>query len=314
MPFQLGCCPDEPRCVLCPPPPKAPSAEVVEAFVVRYREDRAGDRPLFAAFFGGAPPPDTLIKAAGLPSSIRVRPDLLSRKQAQHLADLGVFRVELDALSFDDRCLKRAGRQYRGALVIDMLEGLRSMGFEVGIVLAPGLPGSTHESCVRDAEVAAPLVDFARLHPVLVLEGSRIRDLHMSQIYRPLELEEAVGTCRAMMDALEAADVEVIRVGVQPVPDGIGRAVAGPRHSSLRQLVESERTLSRLQDLLAGSAPGSSVAVRCAPEDETRARGPLNRNIRTLRADHALAELKIIVDSTLERGAYRLEPLHSELL
>lgn len=312
VPFHLGCCTEEPRCALCPPAPDAPSPEVVEALIQRYREDRAGGRPLIAAFFGGAPPSEDLLLAAAVPASVRVRPDLLSRAQAERLKQLGVARIELDALTFDDFSLRRIGRRYRSDLVTEMLIGLREMGLEVGIVLAPGLPGSTHESCVEDARIAAPLVDVARIHPVLVIEGSRIRIMHMKQLYRPLELNEAIGTSLSMLEVLEASAVQVLRIGVQPTPDGVGHAVAGPRHTAFRQLVEARRTLEQLHVILGAQPLPGRIAIRCAPQDQTRVRGPLNDNVRRLRADHGLDELKIVVDPTLSRGAFRVEKLPPE--
>lgn len=264
---------------------------------------------MVAGFYGGRPPTDDELAASGLPAHVRVRPDLLDREEAQRLRRAGVTRVELDALSFDDRILRRAGRNYRGALVEEICEGLAELGFEVGIALAPGLLGSSPETCVEDAHRAARLVDTARLHPILVFEGSGLRELHMRQLYRPLSVEEAVAVCREMADILEEAGVVVLRIGQQPEPDGLGKAVAGPRHPSLRQLVEAARTLTTLHELLASQALPARVAIRCAPEDETRARGPLNAHIRELRAVHGLAELQIVRDPTLSRGSFRVEAL-----
>ena len=111
-----------------------------------------------------------------------------------------------------------------------------------------------------------------------------------------------------MMDVLEAAGVAVIRVGQQPGPDELGRAVAGPAHSSLRELVESRRALDQLQDLMA-DLPRTArvVAIRCAPADVGRVRGPRNQHVRTLRADHSLDELEVRPDPELPRGTYAVE-------
>ena len=312
VPFQLGCCPDEPRCLLCPPPPRQPESELIKAWVQRYREDLASSRDMVASFFGGPPPSPDLVRATGLPTRVRVRPDLLDRKTAQGLVEAGVTRIELDALALDDRVLSRTGRRYRGALVLEMLGALREWSIEVGIVLAVGLPRSSHEACVDDARTVAPLVDTARLHPVLVLEHTRLRTLHMEQLYQPLSLEQAIGTCAEMVDIFEAEGVAVLRVGVQPGPDGLGHAVAGPRHTAFRQLVEARRTLARLRILLAGTPSGVEVQLRCHPADETRVRGPRNEHIRILRADYRLGELRVQPDDTLARGAYRVEFAASE--
>jgi histone acetyltransferase (RNA polymerase elongator complex component) len=141
-----------------------------------------------------------------------------------------------------------------------------------------------------------------------VLLGSGLWSAHLDGFYDPLSLGQAITTCRAMLDVLEPAGVRVIRVGRQAGPDELGRAVAGPRHSSLRELVEARRTLDRLRALLsAEDRAGSEVVIRCAVADETRTRGPMNDNVRTLRAEFALAELLVRADPSLERGDFVLE-------
>jgi len=175
------------------------------------------------------------------------------------------------------------------------------------MVLQPGLPGSSFESCLADARRASELVDTIRIHPTLVLADSALRQLHMDGDYEPLALGEAVTVCAAMMDHIEQKGVKVIRVGQQAGPDGLGRAVAGPKHSSLRELVEARRTLEHLQKLLSTSKPGDQLVIYCATCDETRTRGPFNQHVRTLRADFRLGDLQIKADAFLERGSWRVE-------
>jgi len=311
VPVGLGCCPDRPRCLLCPPPPAPlPTPATVRALVDHYRSERlpAGGQ-LRAAFFGGPPPAEPMIRALdGLPWSARVRPDLLSRREAERLIEGGAVAVELDALSFDDEVLRGAGRRYRSRAVRGMVDGLREQEVGVGLVLTPGLPGSDHSACLDDARLAVELgVDTVRIHPVLVLDRSRLKRAHMDGLYQPLTLAEALTTCRAMMDLLEPAGVEVIRVGLQPGPDGFGRAVAGPRHPAFRQLVEARRTLDRLHGLLRDAPPGSVATIRCASQDETRTRGPMNQHLRDLRAEHRLLEVHVRPDSSLRRGWFSVE-------
>jgi histone acetyltransferase (RNA polymerase elongator complex component) len=193
-------------------------------------------------FFGGPPPPAPLVAAAGLPFVARVRPDLLSRKVLDQLVEQGATGVELDALTFSDPVLRACGRRYRSQLIEQQIDGIRAAGLRVGVVLAPGLPGTTHDDAIEDAKRLVGRADVARLHPVLVFRGSRLARAHMDGRYTPLELHQAITTCGAMLSVLEKGGVEVVRVGLQPRHDGYGRAIAGPRHPSLRQLVDARRT------------------------------------------------------------------------
>lgn len=311
VPIQLGCCADSAhaRCLLCPPPPEPASAELVRAMLEAYRDDAPPDARVEVRFFGGPPPPDALLRAvAGHPVTVRVRPDALTRADARRLRDADVTAIELDALSLDDAVLRAARRRYRGPRVLAMSDALTDLGFEVGGVLAPGLPRSTFAGSVADARAVVGRWRFARLHPVLVMAGSGLRDRHERGLYRALDLHEAVVVAEAMLDVLEGGGVAVVRIGLQARHDVPGRAVAGPHHPGLRELVEARRTLGRLRAEVGGVARrGDEVVVRCHPADETRTRGPLNDNVRVLRAELGLASFVVAPDPTLARGALRVE-------
>ena len=186
VPVQLGCCPEPSRCLLCNPPPTMP-ADKVEGLVARYRAQAAPGAHVVAHFFGGPPPTDAQVAAlGGLPFRCRVRPDLLSRADADRLIAAGCTGIELDVLTFDDFALKAIQRRHRRAFVIDQARGLRAKGLAVGMVLAPGLPGTNLATCVEDAHRAAELADTVRLHPVLVLDRAGLREAHMDGRYLPL--------------------------------------------------------------------------------------------------------------------------------
>ncbi|MCB9689649.1 MAG: hypothetical protein H6738_16125 [Alphaproteobacteria bacterium] len=308
VPVHLGCCPGE-RCLCCGPRPSAPTPELVEALVAHYREERASPgRELRVGFFGGAPPDDALIDAiGGLPFGVRVRPDLLTRARVAELSARGADAVELDAWTLADAALADARRPYRSRLVLQMLAELPTYGVRPGVVLAPGLPRTDHATALADARAVAPLVAFARVQPVLVLDGSDLRRAWLDGTYVPLALGQAVTTARAVVDVLDEAGVEVVRVGANPVHDGLGKVVAGPFHPSFRQLVDARRRLEQLRDRLGSATAGSVVRVRCHPADETITRGPLNQHVRTLRAAFRLADLRIHADEGLQRGAFEVD-------
>ena len=312
VPIHLGCCREPTRCLLCGPPRPLPDPETVAASIAAVRVDHPED-DLAVRFFGGAPPSPAMLDACGdLPRSARVRPDLLTRADAAGLRAAGVDEIELDALTFHDDALKQAGRHYRRARVIEMLRALRADGFRTGVVLAPGLPATDADTCRDDADLCVGLVDTARLHPVLVLAGSRLEThLHHAR-YEPLSLGAAVTVCREMAEILESGGVRVVRIGLQPAHDGAGRAVAGPRHPALRQLVDARRASAQVEALLTGVSAGTRIHVRCAPADETVTRGPLNAQIRAWRAAYHLADLRVVPDATLPRGAWRVEILSEE--
>jgi hypothetical protein len=313
VPIHLGCCVGPARCLLCPPAPEPPTPELVRALVDAARESAPRGARVEVRFFGGPPPSDSLLRAAaGSPITVRVRPDALTRAEAQRLRQAGVGAIELDALSLDPAALRGARRAYRAARVLAMGEALTELGFDVGGVLAPGLPGSSFAGCVADARAVVGRWRFVRLHPVLVLAGSGLRERHERGLYGALDLHDAVGIAAAMLDVLDEGGVPVIRVGLHARHDVPARAVAGPHHPAFRELVEALRTLGRLRAALVGPIrPDDDVVVRCHPADEARTRGPLHDHVRTLRAELALRSLAIVPDPTLARGALRVEVTES---
>ncbi len=308
-PVVLGCCPEPVRCHMCNPAPPTPPPEKVAALLEHYRRERsASGKPVVVGFFGGPPPSEPLLDALGdTPFIARVRPDLLTRDVARHLVSRGALAIELDVLTFDDAALSGIGRHYRAKRIGAMVTGLRELGVRTGIVLSPGLPGTTHATALEDARRAAGTFDTARLHPVLVLDRAHLREAHWDGRYTPLELGQAITVCRAMLDVLEQGGTEVIRIGMQPGPDEQGRAVGGPRHPALRQLVESRRSLEQLRSAVAPVPRGSRVRLVVARADESRSRGPLNQHVRTLRAEGGFEEVWIVGAPDLERGTILVE-------
>lgn len=294
--------------MLCNPAPPWPAPELVAALVSNYAERHNHPDDLVACFFGGEPPDEARVSALdGLPFQARVRPDALSRAQAKWLIDQGCTRIEVDVLTLDNAALRAVGRKYGSGLVLQMVEELLGWGVEVSVVLAPGLPGMSYDASLRDAQSFSGRVPLARLHPVLVLEQSGLREFHAEGRYQALSVGDAVTVCRAMMDVLEAGGTEIIRVGQQPSHDGLGRAIAGPRHTSLRELVEARRALDAIQEQLRSLQEVEQAVIRCNPADVGRARGPMNQHIRTLRAENRLASVDVEPDPGIPRGHYLVE-------
>lgn len=294
--------------MLCNPAPPWPTPEVVGALVTNYAERYKHPADLVACFFGGEPPDEAMVSAlGGLPFQVRVRPDAMSRAQAKWLMDQGCTRIEVDLLTLDNAALRSIGRKYSSGLALQMVQELLGWGVDVSVVLAPGLPGMSYEDSLRDAQAFSGRVPLARLHPVLVLEKSGLREFHAEGRYQALGVGDAVTVCRAMMDILEAGGTEVIRVGQQPSHDGLGRAIAGPRHTSLRELVEARRALDVIQEKLRGLHEVKQAVIRCNPADVGRARGPMNQHIRTLRAENRLASVDVEPDPGIPRGQFLVE-------
>jgi histone acetyltransferase (RNA polymerase elongator complex component) len=251
---------------------------------------------------------------AGEISCIRIstRPDAISADILELLIQHHVGIVELGAQSMDDGVLTRSGRGHSADDTVHAVRLLREHGFTIGLQLMPGLPGDSagiFGDTVRRVIELRP--DVVRIYPALVLKETPLEGLYRTGRYHPLSLAETVAWCRDAMLAFEKANVEVIRVGLQPTAEleKPGTIIAGPYHPAFRQLVDSSffldqmRTILRQRPHLMRSA---SLAVH--PSDVSSAIGQKRHNIIVLQDEFDLAGLKIIPDDHMPRGTVRHQP------
>lgn len=307
IPVDLGGSPTQ--CWRRPPRRGLPGPGLVTALIEHYRTERTIRGPLQVAFFHGGTPGDELLAVCeGLPVRVSCSPADLTRSEADRLWAGGVRTIELSVGTLDERVLRTCQIGVRGAVIPVMLDELRAIGFSTGVVLSPGLPDSDHQSAIADARSLADRsrVDFVRIEPALAFEGTRLAALARAGRWEPMSLAEAVTSTLHMVEILEEAGVEIARLGLQPGQDIPVRAIAGPVHPNLRQLVEVRRFYARMAHELALVPRGSAVELQVNPRDLSWAKGTANANVRSLRVEHALTALRICPDESIPRGDVRL--------
>ena len=103
------------------------------------------------------------------------RPDTVTRPILDLARPFGLETVELGVQSMDDRVLTLAERGHTSEDTRKALALLKDHGLKTGVQVMVGLPGDDDSGAVRTAEMLAELEpDFARIYPLLVLEGSRL--------------------------------------------------------------------------------------------------------------------------------------------
>jgi len=299
-----------------------PSTAEILARIAYYRES-AGNVPVEVAFYGGTftniprevqerlllPLQPLLASGAVVSVRISTRPDAIGSGVAEFLIGMGVRTVELGVQSMDDEVLSLAGRGHTATHAIDATRTLRRAGLSVGIQLMPGLPGDTAGKALASLDrVLALGPEFLRIYPALVIAGTRLADLYRSGDYQPLPLADAVRICKVMLHRALAADVRVIRIGLQANVelDG-GSVLAGPYHPAFRQLVESDICYDLLVKLVASRNAVSPVSVFCAPSRVSDVVGQRRANLLRLSREHGvkvaavrgdplLSPMEIVVD------------------
>ena len=316
------------RCVFCDQGnitgqarPEDPSgvAPKVRAFLA----GKHTDRPVRIAFYGGtftALPRDLQERyfeaarpfiASGEVESIRIstRPDAVDDDILPFLKDRGVAMIELGAQSMDDRVLHLAGRGHTARDTRQAAARIRERGLGLGIQLMPGLPGDSEENFRSTVEqVVALRPDCVRIYPALVIKGTPLERLYRKGAYTPLALEEAVSWCGAALLRFREAGIDVIRVGLQPT-DGLaadGTIVAGPHHPAFRQIVESSLYLEQMRTALRAMPDGSGPATFFVnPSDLSTAFGQKRNNIKTLRREFGMPDIRCVSDPAVRRGGIR---------
>ncbi|MGC2424578.1 MAG: radical SAM protein [Nitrospirota bacterium] len=190
-------------------------------------------------------------RASGI--RLSTRPDGMDERTARFLKEHGVRTVELGVQSLDGGVLKKSGRGHTAADAILAARTVKDAGLELGIQLMAGLPGDDREKFLHTVSETVKLApDFVRIYPALVVEGSELADMWRRGEYSPLALDEAVELCAEALEIFGAAEIRVIRLGLQPGEELEKSLLAGPYHPSFGHLVKSRIALKKMLKALEG--------------------------------------------------------------
>lgn len=303
---------------------KSEEASSIPQKITEYLKTNNSNRPVQAAFYGGsftALPVEQqklYLEAvrpfilSGQINGVRLstRPDNISREILTLLNEYRVQTVELGVQSMDDRVLARSGRGHSAADTENAMKLLRENNFTVGLQLMPGLPGDSVGTFIDTVgKTIALKPDFVRIYPLLVIKDTPLEGLYKTGQYAPLSLEEAVSLCREALIKYDQADIDVIRIGLQPTEElgKPGMILAGPYHAAFRQLVESSILLDRMKVLLTNQKPsGLEVTFLVNPGDISAAVGQKRSNTESLKGQFALRTIHVRPDQSVPRRAVKL--------
>lgn len=195
------------------------------------------------------------------------RPDALSGTVLDEVRKHGLSLIELGVQSFDSSALARSRRGYDGKTALQSCRAVRKAGFELGIQLLPGMPGSTPELFLRDVDMAlAEEPSCLRFYPCLVPEGTVLARWYREGNYRPWPLDETVDTLGRALASAWTAGVPVIRLAVAPEAAFDTSLLAGPRHPALGAMVQARALLHTVECLMreqGGQAVHLELPARC---------------------------------------------------
>lgn len=242
--------------------------------------------------------------ARGEVDSIRVstRPDSVDAEIVEFLVRMGVRTVELGVQSMDDDVLALSGRGHTAAHTAEACRTLQAAGVAVGMQLMPGLPGDSEEKSLESLNGCLALRPvFLRIYPTLVIVGTKLATLYETGRYTHLSLDEAVRLCKIMLHEALAAEVKVIRIGLQSTREleASGTILAGPYHPAFRQLVESALCYDLLSRLTGDIPAKETVTIVCAPSRVSDITGQRQGNLKRLLREGGVKVAAVMADPTL---------------
>jgi len=274
------------------------------------------------AFYGGsftAIPVEEqeLLLGAALPflrsgqlSSLRLstRPDAVDEETLERLKSYGVQTIELGAQSMDDEVLRRSGRGHTAAQTEAAARLVKDAGFALILQMMTGLPGDTKQRSVETAKRIISLAPSgARVYPTVIVAGTPLETLWRHGDYREHTVEEAVDWCAAIVPLFEAANIPIIRLGLNPTEDlSGGQALAGAYHPAFGELVKSKLLLDRAVLLLKDAHPGATPVLLVNQADVSAMVGQHRANLEALCRAFSLVEVKVRAGD-VSRGDIKLQ-------
>jgi histone acetyltransferase (RNA polymerase elongator complex component) len=302
------------------------SAETVRGIIGEHLKTLPkNDRYVEAAFFGGSftgipiEEQSELLGAAdeylekGLIDGIRLstRPDYINEEILDNLQRHSVTTIELGVQSMDNSVLKASNRGHTREDVINAVELIRRYPFKLGLQMMTGLPEDTDEKSLRTAdEIIALKPDIVRIYPTLTIKDTYLEKMYYDGRYSPQTVNEAAALAKKLLLKFEQNNIIVIRVGLQStdeISEG-GSVVAGPVHSSFREVVESmiycdiidaelEKALKKNKDL-------KKADVFVNPREISKAVGNKRANIIKIKTEKNI-DIKIRPDDGLRKREVR---------
>lgn len=236
--------------------------------------------------------------AAGKVKGVRVstRPDAIDGNVLELLESRGVKTIELGAQSMDDGVLAQSRRGHTAADTRRAVSLIRERGgFGLVLQMMTGLPGSTDALDRATAEALAALKpDGARIYPTVILRDTALHTLWRRGMYREHTVEDAVRVCAEILPVFEAANIPVIRLGLNPTEElsNGGTVAGGAYHPALGELVKSRIFLERARALLLASKPGDDVVLGVNKSEISQMTGQRRRNLAALEAEFGLRSVR----------------------
>ena len=201
----------------------------------------------------------------------------------------------------NDEVLLKSRRGHTASDTIKAVNLLKKYSFTIGAQVMAGLPGDNENLLLKSTRQVTELKpDFARIYPLMVLKGSLMEQWYKKGLYKPLRLEESVKIVKKMYQIFKAANIDVIRMGLQAsdMMEDESMVLAGPWHPAFGHLVFSRifyDTICKKLDQTPELLKAENIILNVHPKSESRLRGNKNSNLKKLESRYP--GIDFLVDS-----------------
>lgn len=233
------------------------------------------------------------------------RPDTIDQHILDKIVPYTISAIELGVQSMSDDILKKVRRGHTRKDIIHAMTLLKKNAVKIGVQVMAGLPGDTPENLLESTRMLTQLEpDFARIYPLMVLQGSLVEKWYKKGEYQPLSLDSAVRQVKLMYEIFSQAGVDVIRMGLQASEfmEDDTKVIAGPWHPAFGHLVFSSILFDQVCkqiDAQSNLKNTNHMVIKIHPRSESRFRGDKNSNIKKLRKKYSELDFSIHLDDSI---------------
>lgn len=179
-----------------------------------------------------------------------------------------------------------------------------------------GLPESTRLDEINTAKELIKLKPkMIRIYPVLVIKNTKLEKEYANGTYEPLQLNQAVETCKELVYLFNKKKIDIIRIGLQntdliaePSQDE-SEVVAGPFHPAFGQLVEDSIWYDSIVDKIKKfNVKVKEVEISVNPQDVNNVIGHKKENAKKLKELYEV-DIKVKPDENIKAGKSEIKIL-----
>ncbi len=235
---------------------------------------------------------------------LSTRPDYIDDNILNNLKKFGVDIIELGVQSLSSHVLIMSGRGHTVQDVYDASEKIKQYGFILGHQIMPGLPGDDYKKDIITVNKVIEIrPDICRIYPSLVIKNTPMEQMYLKGMYKPYSLDKAVNISKELVGRLQAENIKVIRVGLQPTEEiNIGKElVAGPFHPAFNELVMG----SMYRDIVGENIPSDykgHVVLEINSKEISKLYANKKYFFNKLKDNYKKCDFKVVQNNSIDRG------------